>query len=355
MAQPFPEKRNLKSLFSWQPLRPPAAPEDGIWLRQLAVCGGLLALLCGGLQVWVGWTEGAALYLPLIASGLLFGLPHGAIDHLVALGLAKQPLKTLPLLVVIGLYLSLVAVFALLWWVQPVVALAAFLCITIYHWGVSDTAFDITCRQIDAFRHDAWLRFAHGGLRGLIPVGLPFIAFPEQVERFLQSSTSLFAAKSPSLGALPLIIGFCLILLFGLEWTRLRKQADARQRVTLTAESLLLITFFAVVPPLAAIGWYFCLWHGLRHMLRLSRYSGSAPGHTQPSRRLPRLGLFFWRALPFTLVSLVLLAASALCLAVAADLNQWIALYLVLISTLTFPHIVIVEWMDRSELKLSSD
>lgn len=312
----------------------------------MAAYGALLAFLCGGLQVLFGWTEGAALYLPLIASALLFGLPHGAIDHLVALGLANKPLKPLSLLVVVSLYLSLVGVYALLWWMLPAVAITAFLCMTIYHWGVSDTAFDITCREIEPLRRDPLLRFAHSSLRGLIPIGVPFIAFPQEVEAFLRSSTSLFVAEPPKVGMLPLIIGISLIGLLGLEWTRLRKTGSASQHMTLTAESLLLVTFFFAVPPLAAIGWYFCLWHGLRHILRLSRYKDSTASQLRPGRKLT---LFFRRALPFTLLSLLMLAASALCLPVATDPTQWIALYLVLISTLTLPHIVIVGWMDRRE------
>ena len=336
----------MKLSFAWQPLRPPVEGECPAWIRSAAAVGAAIMCLGGFGQVLLGWDEGIGLFAPLFASVLLFGLPHGAIDHLVALGLAGRDLRLRALLIVVGSYLLLVALFLVFWQITPVMAAIGFLCMTIYHCGRSDLAFDTVCGRDKKILSDTWLRFTHSALRGLIPIGLPFIAFPVEAGEFLQACGALFKAGFPDVGILSGLFGFTLLLFVVLEGALLLRAGPGKARIAI--ETCVLIGFFLTVPPLLAIGWYFCLWHGLRHVLRLCRYE-DASVRTEIHSGPGRLGTFFQRALPFTLLAIGLLLGMAVLLPTGGGTLGWVALYLVFISSLTFPHVVLVEWMDRRE------
>lgn len=341
----------MKRFFAWVPLMPPQTQSSAPALQRAAALGAFVVFAGGLAQAFLvpGLDAGQAwvVYLPLMASALLFGFPHGAIDHLVALGLAGRGLKPAPFLCVTGFYLLLAILFALVWLVAPAIALAAFLLITIIHWGRADTIFEAVMAPDGPLRDIPHLRPFHSALRGLIPIGIPFLAFPEASAAFVASTTELFGASPPDLeGARPIITALLLTLVLAEILIFLR--ARTRGGLRLLLESLGLGLYFATVPPLVAIGWYFCFWHGLRHVLRLCRYQppGAAGNEALPPHPIR---LFYRRALPFTILPLLFLLWIGLS---GFDENgpaRWMAQYLVLISALTFPHMILVEWMDRRE------
>jgi Brp/Blh family beta-carotene 15,15'-monooxygenase len=102
-----------------------------------------------------------------------------------------------------------------------------------------------------------------------------------------------------------------------------------------------------VVPPLLAIGLYFCLWHAPRHIARLVLLDRQAiPGTEQRSLR-SAITRFARDAVPTTLAALVLLGVLYVVVPSRPDsLSALLALYLALVAALTLPHTVIVTWMD---------
>jgi len=162
----------MKQWFAWTPLAPPGAnfglpAETARWADRCAI----LFLGLGILQTFVGLDVGWFRFLPLVLGMVLFGLPHGAVDHLVALGLAGRSLSPFPLTIVISLYsLVVVAVFAS-WVFFPLAAAVGFLIMTIYHWGKSDFAFERICLEPAVSFRNRTEDGVHLILRGLIPIG----------------------------------------------------------------------------------------------------------------------------------------------------------------------------------------
>lgn len=340
----------MRMFFSWCPLVPPApgnaaSPALSIW----ANTGALIFLGLGLLQVAFGLVDGWVRFVPLGIGLLTFGLPHGAIDHLVALGLAGKPLRPLPLAVVLTLYLAVVMAVLALWFLLPLVAAIGFLIMTIYHWGKSDLAFErcgIGERQ--DFRGGLG-NGIHGVLRGLIPIGLPFIIFPDQAAEFINACLRFFTSDHQIDGSLwRHLITVAFVIFFAGDLSVHLRHGKFPLARRIVVENFALTLFFCLVPPLIAIGCYFAGWHGFRHLLRLSRY-GAAGQPTAPelSTAMSRLG---WQALPFTVVSVMMLAGMLIWMAAGVStIMEGTALYLVLVSALTLPHLIIVEWMDRSE------
>ena len=70
----------------------------------------------------------------LLIGLVFFGIPHGAIDHLLETNQFDQPIT----LKFIGLYLAQGAFIVLLWYISPIFALFVFLAYSIYHFAQAD-------------------------------------------------------------------------------------------------------------------------------------------------------------------------------------------------------------------------
>lgn len=282
-------------------------------------------------------------YLPFVASLVLFGLPHGAVDHLVPARLAGRAADWRSVLGVVLLYLALSGLCLALWFTAPAAAFALFVLVTVFHWGAGDL--------------HALLFFGPEGLggtgpvsralllvlRGSLPMLVPLLFFPDAYRGVASAAAGLFGADAAALsGAFSqgfrLAVGAALAAVAAAFLLRAAGDLAGGRRAlpAVLLETLLLFAFFAVVPPVLAVGMYFTLWHAPRHIARLVLLD-PVPA---PSR-------FARDAAPLTGLALVLLVA--LYSAVPAgegDAGSLLAAYLVLISALTLPHAVLVSYMD---------
>ncbi len=115
-------------------------------------------------------------------------------------------------------------------------------------------------------------------------------------------------------------------------------------------ETFALFAFFAVVPPVLAVGLYFALWHAPRHVARLVLLDPAGASHLGAGRPVRALARFGREAAPLTVLALALLVALLLAVPrMSGDPGSLLGLYLVLISALTLPHAVIVTLMDSRQ------
>ena len=317
----------------------------------LTVIPTSLVLLTLGLQLAApSVTEAYALY-PLLLGIILLGLPHGALDHLVParLGLTwgRKPLGVALYLLA---YVAVAALYLALWLWQPAAAFIGFLAATVWHWGQGDQRFlEIFLGRRRPTRWGAWVTLL---VRGSLPIVLPVLAFPETAESlYRHAATGLglpdttLTLTSPWL-VVPLVLLFAASLL-AYALNAVRAAPDATVLAIDGAEVLLLILLFTLVPAYMSVGVYFLFWHSLRHLgrlliLRPQDAASVAQGDWQaPVKRLT-LDL-----LPVTSAALCLLGGFYLFNAARiTSLEGFVALYLILISALTKPHLVVVAMMD---------
>jgi Brp/Blh family beta-carotene 15,15'-monooxygenase len=112
-------------------------------------------------------------------------------------------------------------------------------------------------------------------------------------------------------------------------------------------ENLLLAAYFSLVPPVLAIGVYFCLWHFTRHIARLMLIEPQAAEALRAKRFQKALARFYRDALPLTVAAAVILAGFYVVVPRAPEnIRDFVGLHLTFIAALTFPHMIIVSWMD---------
>ena len=327
--------------------RSPGAPDARPTVRTAVVWPSRAVVLllavafAAGLRV-PGWVQ----YLPFAASLVLFGLPHGAVDHLVPARLAGRAADRRSVLGVVLLYLALSGLCLALWFAAPAAAFVLFIGVTVFHWGAGDLHALVFFGPDDLGRMGRASRALLLVLRGALPMLVPLLFFPDAYRGVAVDAAGLFGADAAALSgafspAFRLAVGAALAVVAVVFF--LRATGDlARVEMSLlpvALETLLLFAFFAVVPPVLAIGLYFAAWHAPRHISRLVLLDP-----------VPASSRFARDAAPLTGLALALLAAFYLAVpAGEGNVGSLLAVYLVLISALTLPHAVLVWYMDARQ------
>jgi len=334
-----------------------------VWVPWLPVAVATLAF-ASGLSVPPTWR-----YVPLVVSVVAFGLPHGAVDWAAlpraAAGSAgdavdlrtpwrrtrRARLARRWLGVVGVVYLVAGGAYAVAWFRAPLAAAAAFLALTWVHWGQGEI---YPLREVLNADHlgARWRRGLTLAVRGALPMGVPLLAFPDRYRTVLESFVAPFGGSVPTwpfTADARLALGATLAALTIATVTVGYRAADRRRGWAVDAgETGLLWAYFLVVPPVLAVGLYFCCWHAPRHVARTIALDERAVAALEAGHLAPALGRFAREAALPTLVALV--GCGALWWAAPAPeptLAGATGVYLVAIAVLTLPHVVVVTWLDR--------
>lgn len=360
-ARPFDQQwQQAKQLWRTltdltRPLLPPSGAQRSI-MRHIIVPSyivtalfALLFLLPLDVPVWVQLS-------PLVLSAALFGLPHGAIDHLVPGQMRGQPLNLRQMGVFLTAYIIPVFVMIGVWAVAPVAGFVFFILLTWFHWGLGDMHAVLAFGGA-AFLHSRAQRVLAATVRGALPMMVPLIFSPVDYAMTAEAVASSFGAVNmngivwafgPGFRASAGVILVALVAVSaGTTLPRARRHNQMRAWWVYITETALLLVYFALVPPLLAIGVYFCLWHSTRHIARLMLLDGQAAAALEQGRTAAALGRFFRQAAPLTVVALAMLGGLYVIVPTQpADLLAAVGLYLALIAGLTVPHTLVVGWMD---------
>lgn len=296
------------------------------------------------------YTETYSFY-PLVVGMVILGLPHGALDHLLPSRLGVHwGRKPFWLGVYLVLYIALAAGYFCLWLERPELAFWGFLLITIFHWGQGDQRFmEVFLGRLRPTRWGAWVTlWVRGGLLIILPVW----AFPETAESLFHHAAlglglerTTLELSLPWLTA-PLLVGVGLVLA-GYVFNAIQAAPNATVLVVDLLELVLLTAFFTLVPAYLAIGIYFAFWHSLRHLARLLILGSGGIERIAPGQLLRSVRQLTLALLPLTIIALTLLGSLYfLNAARITTLEGFVAIYLVLISSLTLPHTVVVALLD---------
>ena len=315
------------------------------WIT-LSLTTVVVTLVGADIPLWVQLT-------PLVLSVLLLGLPHGAVDHLVAPRARGTGLTARSMATVSVVYALLGGGYALVWFLSPVVAFVFFILLTWLHWGQGDVH---PLRELLGGDH---VRGPGGTVltalvRGGAPMLVPLVAFPGEYRRVAEwivgvvdpgavgALDPFFTTEARLLVAV--VYGSLVVTALGLGWIR---ASNTRPWRIDAAETGLLVVFFATVPPLLAIGLYFCFWHSLRHIVRFLLLDDRIAASVDDGAVVAPMARFARDAAPLTALSLVFAVALYLLLpGAAADPGSLMGVYLVFIAVLTLPHVAFVSVLD---------
>ncbi|OZV82330.1 hypothetical protein CA850_08525 [Micromonospora echinospora] len=295
---------------------------------QLAL-GGLLAL--SPLIRAFGLGDSSA----FLITGLLLGLPHGAVDHLVPAWMSARARQLPARVTLLVVYAAVAGAGLAAFRAAPNLALVGFLVVSVVHFGTADVAFRAE-RDRRPIRPGVAVVLAYGGP----PVVIPLALWREQVDPLLAA----VAPQAPALltvevRTLALATVLCAVTVTAIRQVRAGCVRDAGQ-------PLLLAGLFGTVPPALAVGAYFAAWHSCRHVARLLRHDPRNTADLGAGRLGPPLRRFARQAAAPTVVAVVALVALVTWPSHRADpLPATVAV----LAALTLPHAVLVAWTDRRE------
>jgi Brp/Blh family beta-carotene 15,15'-monooxygenase len=315
-----------------------------VWLSWFPA-GACTLVFAAGLSVSTEWR-----YLPLAVSVLLLGLPHGAVDWTALPRAAVGQLDARWVGVVLAVYIAAGGAYAAGWFLAPVGAAVAFVALTWLHWGQGELYPLVTLLGADHLA-TRWRRALTVVVRGGIPMLVPLVAFPGRYRAVVDSFVAPFGSRVSAwpgpTARLALAVGFAALTL-GTLAVGYRAATDRRAWAVDAGETVLLWAFFLVVPPVLAVGVYFCCWHATRHIARVLALDPAATAALDRGRLVPALGRFAREAALPTAGALAL--AWALWTATpdpSPTVEGVAAVYLVTIAVVTLPHVVVVTWLDR--------
>jgi len=285
-------------------------------LRLQGLVFGFSALLVAGLAAHFSLAVTMPLLVALSVAILLLGVPHGALDPIFAQRTFK--LKGVGAWVVFVIaYLGLAGSVVGIWLVAPAVWLVLFLLISVWHFSN------------DLVPASGWLARLSYGSSILV---LPALKFSSELtllfSHLLNPTQSAIIVAVLQALAIPVLI----LVLMSAAWVVRTDRVTALEIV-----SVGILMIFAT--PLLAFTVYFCLMHGLRHILRTLQLA-AAPTLTHLARvmALPMLG-----TLILVVLGLVFVEAQAL----EQGLMQ---LVFVGLAALTVPHMCLVQGFNFRDI-----
>ncbi len=273
---------------------------------------------------------------------VLVGIPHGAVDHLVAgapgAGAARFDWSFHVR------YVSTILAALLVWAIAPAAALAVFLLVSVHHFGQSDLAW---CRlPIGYQRPLQWSR-------GLLIVGLPLVAHLDVIAPTIdrlgggRPDDWYWLSDHTLVWSTGLVLQHVAVGALAGTGGR-RSHLDAAWIRREVAGVALLVALFLLADPLVGFAVYFGLWHSLGHVLVVRQ---TLAEQRRPGSPAIAWGEFGRLALPRTLLSaLGVGAVVAACYATGRP-DDAVAAVFVLVSVITVPHLVVVERMWRTQLQ----
>lgn len=288
-----------------------------------AVAAGLLA---PDLLARAGWAP--------LALGLVAGLPHGAVDHLVPQRLSGGRPTARSMIGLLGGYVGLAGAFFLFARLAPSVALLVFIAASVVHFGAGEVAFAAQRARRPA-RFTPLLVLGAGAPPLLVPLAL----WPDEV-------APLLTDLAPGLTWLlrPDLRGALLIVVVASVTAAAAALGRAGDRLA-AAETVAVAVAFAVVPPLVAFAVFFGGWHATRHVSRLISTDPGARAALARGRIWPGLARFARQAALPTLAAATTLA---LLWWGSGGTRGFVAANLGLLAALTMPHMVVVAKLDQA-------
>lgn len=271
----------------------------------------------------------------LFISVVLIGIPHGAIDHIVAADIYGFQKRLQDHLVFYSSYLLVMLLVGLLWIFFPLAGMIFFLLISIYHFGQAD--------MMALMKGKTALSQSFAWIRGVMIIGL--IIFPHAdislpiIEAAIRTSPDWFSVLYENALSISIFI-VAAYLTLTLIASQVEKLNLLPKRFLL--ESLLLMGLLLFTHPLIGFAIYFALWHSAGHVIEMMDFFRSK------GRSLKIIG-FYKLALPFTIISLVGLVLLFYLQQALAIGEEMISLLFILISVLTLPHMFVVDQMFKKK------
>ncbi|TVR16770.1 MAG: hypothetical protein EA391_06965 [Balneolaceae bacterium] len=266
----------------------------------------------------------------VIVSVFLIGIPHGAIDHIMAAEIFNIELKFKDQLLFYGSYLLLMFILGAVWIFYPIAGMFIFLVISIYHFGQADME-----EYLSENTSFSW--FWHL-IRGLYIILLIIFSDISVTYPILEQAMNISVGSlTPLISDPSLVIYSGLSIYLAITVLGITKGVFSNSRLYI-ADTITLLALFYFAGPLIGFALYFAIWHSAGHINEMREYF-------KAKNKSLSLFKFYKLSLPFTLISIFGLLILVYLQNAFGVQDMFFTLMFILISVLTLPHMLIVHKM----------
>ena len=278
----------------------------------------------------LGWQVALAVF------ALAIGIPHGAVDHLVALPKTSKP--KLALLITGYVLIAIAAVFAILHWNK--LGFQIVLVMSALHFGFGDAAFIAEQDRLENRpRMRAKVQNMFAITSGVIPVFIPLLK--DSTKSALQEINPVLITWASEIAPqIKFLVGFFFVATLVL----LVKDNRTREFIDL----IFLAGLAIVAPPLISFAVYFGCWHAMRHTARLTLILPKAIAAAYEGEPKKSFFAAVVPGLPALIGTVVVAAVIAI-----TDSNldaSYLWYLLVVVWALTVPHMIVTSKIDQKSL-----
>jgi beta-carotene 15,15'-dioxygenase len=246
---------------------------------------------------------------------ILTGIPHGAIDHLVARKTADKKSNKFSLVKFIFRYTILMLIYGSVWWLAPGFSLILFILFTAFHFGVTDLHYFGKGNKMISFLFGmnltAWLLLSHQ------------TELINWLYLILPNTDPIFVIINFLFKVNPIVFLFLAGLI---SFPKKSKRLD-------WVLFILLLILANQLGLIAGFAFYFSGWHGWQAFNDIKNYINADNTIIQ-----------LWKkAIPFTILSLVALLVVYAITPGSVWQNLGAPAVIILISLLTLPHMEVME------------
>ena len=262
---------------------------------------------------------------------VLTGIPHGAVDHIVAADVYGLKKTFLDQVKFYGVYLFTMLILGIIWIITPVTGFIIFILISVFHFGQGDLNW--LTRELGGAL--SWLLYIS---RGVMLLTVPVIYHLDITAPIIEAAIAVDLSSYTWLVENAFMISMLSIAQHLLFMTAAVGRVSGKYLIQEYILILLLGVMFLFAHPLVSFGIYFGIWHSLNHFFELR-------DHLTESESTASFFDLYKRTVPFTLISFVGLFFLWYLLGVTGSENQMISLLFILISVLTLPHMLLINRM----------
>ncbi len=246
---------------------------------------------------------------------ILTGIPHGAIDHLVARKTADKKSNKFSLVKFIFRYTILMLIYGAVWWLAPGFSLILFILFTAFHFGITDLHYFGKENKMISFLFGmnltAWLLLSHQA------------ELINWLYLILPNTDPIFVIINFLFKINPIVFLFLAGLI---SFPKKTKRLD-------WVLFILLLILANQLGLIAGFAFYFSGWHGWQAFNDIKNYINAENTIIQ-----------LWKkAIPFTILSLVALLVVYAITPDSVWQNLGAPAVIILISLLTLPHMEVME------------
>jgi Brp/Blh family beta-carotene 15,15'-monooxygenase len=234
-------------------------------IKLLLIIPGILFLI---LEI-LGWTLPVTFQLVIFMVGLLtLGIPHGAVDVLVADHVGRKEAGGFRMLHFLVTYITRILVFGLILWFLPWLGLCLFLIISAFHFGETD---------LSRYELNGWIGKVFTTSYGMMLLGILLLSHLDEVFQllvFIDGSADLSTLHLWFEQTRPYLLTFLFVLMVSLALLLHRSQSGFF-RLWIRHEAMIfpiMLLLLWRLPLLMGFTFYFIGWHSVISLHSIMRY-----------------------------------------------------------------------------------